>query len=59
MWWAVGVLAFVVVVGFIGAGYELNHLRNEVNHLNTTVNGLSRAIGTIYNALLQLYAKFK
>ena len=34
VWYAVGILALVVVVGFAGAGYEINHLRTEVNSLN-------------------------
>jgi len=59
VWYAVAILALVVVIGFAGAGYELNHLRTEVNGLNVKVTGLSQAISTLYQAMLKLFAQAK
>ena len=42
VWYVVLILAVVVVVGFAGAGYELNHLRTEINGQNVRINALSR-----------------
>ena len=53
VWYAVAILAFIVVVGFAGTGYELNHLRTEVNSLNVTVNSLK---ATIYSLVIELSA---
>jgi hypothetical protein len=59
VWYAVGILAFVVVVGFAGAGYEINHLRTEVNSLNLRVNSLNQAIDFLHAAVLKLFAQLK
>jgi hypothetical protein len=47
VWIVVAVLAVVVVVGCVVAGYEINHLHNEVN-------GLQNEVTTIYEMLLKL-----
>ena len=47
MWAAVAVLAVVVVIGCVVAGYEINHLRNEVS-------GLQNQVTTMYQLLLKL-----
>jgi hypothetical protein len=59
VWYAVLILAVVVVVGFAGAGYELNHLRTEVNAQNVRINGLSYLITLLHVALQQLQAQLK
>jgi len=53
VWYAVGILALVVVAGFAVAGYEINHLRTEVDSLKVQVNGLNqtiKALGTLLQA---------
>jgi hypothetical protein len=52
VWYAVLILAVVVLVGFAGAGYELNHLRTEVNAMNVRINSLSYLV-TLLQADLQ------
>jgi|HubBroStandDraft_6_1064221.scaffolds.fasta_scaffold466946_2 hypothetical protein len=59
VWYAVLILAVVVVIGFAGAGYELNHLRTEVNSLSVRVNGLSYLITLLETALHLLQAQIK
>ena len=59
VWYAVAILAFVVVIGFAGAGYEINHLRTEVNNLNVKVNSLSHTITSLSQLMLKLFALAK
>jgi outer membrane murein-binding lipoprotein Lpp len=59
VWYAVAILAVIVVVGFAGAGYELNHLRTEVNTLNAQVNNLNQELAAFYSALMKLAARLK
>ena len=59
VWYAVAILTFVVVIGFAGAGYEINHLRTEVNGLNVKITALNQAISTLYQAMLKLFAQAK
>ena len=55
VWYAVAILALVVVIGFAGAGYEINHLRTEINTLNAKVNGVSQAIAMLYQAHVEAF----
>lgn len=66
VWYVVLILAVVVVVGFAGAGYELNHLRTEINGQNVRINALSSvvsmlnaAVALLHSSLLHLEAQFK
>ena len=59
VWYAVAILAVVVVVGFAGAAYEINHLRTEVNAQGVRINGLNDAIALFRAALLQLSGQIK
>ena len=59
VWYAVLILAVVVVIGFAGAGYELNHLRTEVNGLSARINGLSYLIALLQAAVHLLFAQLK
>ncbi len=59
VWYAVAILAFVVVVGFAAAGYEINHLRSEVNGLSARINSLGYVVTLLHVALMQLSAQIK
>ena len=59
VWYAVGILALVVVLGFAGVGYELNHLRTQVNSLNGRINSLNQTITEIEVYIRQLFAQVK
>ena len=59
VWYAVLILAVVVVVGFAAAGYELNHLRTEVNAMNVRINSLSYLITLLQAAVHVLSAQIK
>jgi hypothetical protein len=41
VWTVIGVLSFVLVVGFVIAGYEIHHLQNEVNGFQNLQNQLT------------------
>jgi hypothetical protein len=59
VWYAVAILALIVVVGFAGAGYELNHLRTEVNSLHAQLNNLNAELAAFYSALMKLAARLR
>jgi len=59
VWYAVGILALVVVAGFAVAGYEINHLRTEVDSLKVQVNGLNQTIKTLGTLLQAEIARLK
>jgi hypothetical protein len=52
VWYAVLILAVVVVVGFAGAAYELNHLRTEINSQGVRINDLESTVAVL-RALLR------
>jgi len=59
VWYAVGILALVVVAGFAVAGYEINHLRTEVDSLKVQVNGLNQTIKVLGTLLQAEIARLK
>jgi len=59
VWYAVAILAFVVVIGFAGAGYELHHLQTEVNSLNVKVSSFNHAISNLEQIVLKLFNQAK
>lgn len=54
VWLVVGILSIIVVVGFVFAGYEINHLRDEVNGLNNSFRQLNYFVDLLELAIKQL-----
>lgn len=38
LWNAIVVLSIVLVIGLVGAGYEIHHLQSQVNGLQSQIN---------------------
>jgi outer membrane murein-binding lipoprotein Lpp len=51
VWAAIAVLAIVLVVGCVVAGYEINHLRNQVSGLSNQVSGLQNQVTLLYKTV--------
>ena len=53
VWTVIAILSVVLVAGFVAAGLEIEHLRNQVNGLSSQVNGLSNQVFLLYKAVLK------
>jgi hypothetical protein len=53
IWNAIAVLAVVLVLGFVAAGYEIHHLQTEVNSLQSQVNTMGKGVAQLYALLTQ------
>ena len=53
-WTVIAVLAVVIVVGLVAAGFEIHHLQTEVDGLQNQVTGLHSQIEHILQIIDQL-----
>lgn len=51
VWIFVAILSVIVVIGFLAAGYEINHQRTEINTLHSQVQGLTESVSYLQNAV--------
>lgn len=54
VWYVVGAMGVVLVIGLILVGYEINHLRNEVNGMQSQLRGINYQLTYLRAGLTQL-----
>jgi hypothetical protein len=57
VWYVIAVLSILLVVGFVAAGYEINHLRTQADGLQHQVNDLQARVAALYELVLKLSGK--
>jgi hypothetical protein len=54
MWYVIAGLSILLVVGFVAAGYEINHLRTQTDGLQQQVKELQQEASAIYALVFKL-----
>jgi outer membrane murein-binding lipoprotein Lpp len=53
-WTVIAILAAVVIVGFVVAGYEIHHLQSEINGLQNNTTSLQSQVHELSQLIVQL-----